>query len=626
MEDGTSFIYNNSFGGRFLELDPFNDSAKCQGDMPALNEPWDYSKNLISGVNLGGWLVTEPFIVPGLYEPFNPLGGDVNFNATVVDEWTLCEALGDNMTNVLTEHYETFITEKDFAEIAAAGLNWVRIPIGWWLIEVWDGEPFLANVGWSYFLKAITWARKYGLRINLDLHAIPGSQNGYNHSGKLGSINFLNGVMGIANAQRTLSYIRTLAEFISQDEYKNVIPMFSILNEPYAATIEVDTLRHFYYETYNMIRDITGIGEGNGPFITFHDGFTGTPVRNVTSGGWLGFMPGMDRVALDTHPYLCFSEPNNDGITYQAAKPCSYWAESMNTTAQQFGYYMAGEWSLAFNDCGKWLNNVGNGQRYEGTYYIPGNTTAPAFARLGDCEPWTNYPAYNQSTIDGLKLVASGHMDAFRSWFFWTWKTGYSEQLGMIANPVWNYQLGLEKGWIPENPRTIVGICTSLISENGFTVAMSENPAPTLSPWMTGGSGAGTLLDEAMVTSFSAWPPTALQGTTTEFLPTYTPTGNPITMPTPTVTSYPSGYSSSANVGDGWFNPSDTAGQMTPVAGCTYPDPWSGAGAAVPTSVCTGSADARMKMKKRSPSPSPTTPSSVYATITAQPRPTASRQ
>lgn len=25
-----------------------------------------------------------------------------------------------------------------------------------------------------------------------------------------------------------------------------------------------------------------------------------------------------------------------------------------------------------------------------------------------------NYPAYNQSTIDGLKLVASGHMDAFR--------------------------------------------------------------------------------------------------------------------------------------------------------------------------------------------------------------------
>ena len=73
---------------------------------------------------------------------------------------------------------------------------------------------------------------------------MPGSQNGYNHSSKLGTINFLNGVMGIANAQRTLNYIRTLAEFISQPQYRDVIPMFSILNEPYAATIGVDMLRH----------------------------------------------------------------------------------------------------------------------------------------------------------------------------------------------------------------------------------------------------------------------------------------------------------------------------------------------------------------------------------------------
>lgn len=30
-----------------------------------------------------------------------------------------------------------------------------------------------------YFLKAVGWARKYGIRINLDLHTLPGSQNGY---------------------------------------------------------------------------------------------------------------------------------------------------------------------------------------------------------------------------------------------------------------------------------------------------------------------------------------------------------------------------------------------------------------------------------------------------------------
>ncbi|KAM0787105.1 hypothetical protein ACM66B_006360 [Microbotryomycetes sp. NB124-2] len=618
MEDGTSFIYNNTFGG-FWNAIPFNDSAKAQADMPALNEPWDYSKNLISGVNIGGWLTIEPFIVPGLFEPFNPETDSDVYDATVIDEWTLCEALGSNMSAVITEHYETFITEKDFAQIAGAGLNWVRIPIPWWIIEVYDGEPFLANVGWSYFLKALTWARKYGLRVNLDLHAVPGSQNGYNHSGKQGSINLLNGVMGIANTQRTMNYIRTLTEFISQDQYKNLVPMFSILNEPYAATIGVETLRTFYYEVYTMIREITGYGEGNGPWITFHDGFTGTPVRSVAQGGWLGWLPGMDRVALDTHPYLCFAEPNNDGITYQAAKPCSYWAGGMNQTSEDFGYYMAAEWSLAFNDCGKWLNNVGNGQRFEGTYYVPGNTTAPEFSRVGSCEPWTNYPAFNQSTKDGLKLVAAGHMDAFRNWFYWTWKIGYSDVLGMVANPVWSYSLGLQEGWMPENPREVVGACTSLVSENGFTVSFSTNPAPTLSAWMTGGQGAGTIQNTAMLSSYTQWPPASLGTTPVSNLPTYTQTQDPITLPISTPTSYPSGYSTRASPGDGWFNNKDSSDFYTPVEGCSYPNPWSGVEATIPRSQCEGDA-ARVK---RTATPSRRT---VALPPTITPSPAAARR
>jgi hypothetical protein len=43
--------------------------------------------------------------------------------------------------------------------------------------------------------------------------------------------------MGVVNAQRTLNYIRTLAEFITQPQYANVIPMFSFLNE--AQTIQI---------------------------------------------------------------------------------------------------------------------------------------------------------------------------------------------------------------------------------------------------------------------------------------------------------------------------------------------------------------------------------------------------
>lgn len=47
---------------------------------------------------------------------------------------------------MLRDHHQT---EQDFAQIAAAGLNFVRIPIGYWAIETRDNEPFLAKVSWQ---------------------------------------------------------------------------------------------------------------------------------------------------------------------------------------------------------------------------------------------------------------------------------------------------------------------------------------------------------------------------------------------------------------------------------------------------------------------------------------------
>jgi glucan 1,3-beta-glucosidase len=48
--------------------------------------------------------------------------------------------------------------------------------------------------------------------------------------------------MGIANAQRSLDYIRIITEFISQPEYQDVIPIFGIVNEALLTTIGKDAL------------------------------------------------------------------------------------------------------------------------------------------------------------------------------------------------------------------------------------------------------------------------------------------------------------------------------------------------------------------------------------------------
>ena len=105
-------------------------------------------------MNLGGLFVLEPFIVPALFQKY----------PAALDEWTLSEAIaaeGDGaLQSALEDHYATFITEEDLAQIASAGLNWVRLPIPFWAVETWKdvgvdregktvAEPFLARTCWK---------------------------------------------------------------------------------------------------------------------------------------------------------------------------------------------------------------------------------------------------------------------------------------------------------------------------------------------------------------------------------------------------------------------------------------------------------------------------------------------
>lgn len=97
---------------------------------------------------------------------------------------------------------------------------------------------------------------------------------------------------------------------------------------------------------------------------------------------------------------------------------------------------------------------------------------------------------------------------------------------------------------------------------------------------MTGGAGAGTILDTAMQASFTAWPPASLGTLAVSNLPVFTPTGRIVTKTVgPSPTSFPEGFATaSPSVGDGWFNDQDTRGWYTPIAGCSYPPAWSANG------------------------------------------------
>ncbi|TFY76332.1 hypothetical protein EWM64_g7678, partial [Hericium alpestre] len=406
MENGQKFTYHNSFGGYWVDdpKDPFNNGARPNSWTPPLNQSWTWGKDRVYGVNIGGLFVLEPFISPAMFQKY----------PGAIDEWSLSQAMAADtasggLQTQMEQHYDTFITEQDIAEIAGAGLNWIRVPIPYWAIETWQGEPFLAKVSWKYILRLFGWARKYGLRIYLDLHTVPGSQNGYNHSGKQGQVNFMNGFMGLANAQRTLDYIRIITEFISQSDYRDVVPVFGIVNEALVSTIGQDQMTNFYYQAHQMIRGITGLGADHGPYITVHDGFIGVSK-------WANFLPGSDRIILDTHPYFAFDgQPNTQPLVTDEGtgqpggiwpkQACNSWGASINTSRSTFGVTVGGEFSNGYNDCGLFVNGVSNSHNYP-----------------GDCTVFTDWQNWNSTFKEGLKNYATASMDAIGDWYFWTWK------------------------------------------------------------------------------------------------------------------------------------------------------------------------------------------------------------
>lgn len=110
-------------------------------------------------MNTGGWFVLEPWINPSFFE-----------GNSAVDEYTLTQLLGkDEAYNKLSQHWNSWITQDDFNQMAAAGLNHVRIPIGYWSILPRDGDPYVQGA-YDVLGKALDWAQAAGLKVMIDLH------------------------------------------------------------------------------------------------------------------------------------------------------------------------------------------------------------------------------------------------------------------------------------------------------------------------------------------------------------------------------------------------------------------------------------------------------------------------
>jgi glucan 1,3-beta-glucosidase len=415
----------------------WDDDVQANSNVPSLKDTFEYGKMPIRGVNVGGWLNLEPFITPSFFQGFGSRDG-------VVDEWTLMSKLGPaKAKDMLEKHYSTFITRQTFAEIRDAGMDHVRFPFGYWMVETYEGDPYLAQVSWRYLLRGIEYCRQNGLRVNLDFHGAPGSQNGWNHSGRQGVIGWLNGTDGDLNAQRTLDIHHKLSVFFAQPRYKNVVTMYGLVNEPRNVELDTDRVVAWTQKAIDQIRkdNITGI-------IVFGDGFMGLD-------NWQGKLQNNDKLLLDVHQYVIFNV-NQLSLKHREKLnfACKAWTQqslrSMDRTTG-FGPTMCGEWSQADTDCTQYINNVNVGTRWEGNYNTGNASTAILKPQCPDaakcsCDGANADPAtYSDGYKSWLYQFAIGQMDSFEAgwgWFYWTWETEKATQ--------WSYRRGLAAGILPQ--------------------------------------------------------------------------------------------------------------------------------------------------------------------------------
>lgn len=80
----------------------------------SISPGFPYGSEKVRGVNIGGWLVLEPWITPSMF--------DATGNSAIVDEWTFCQLQSRSTAQAaLQSHWNSFYSAADFAAIAAAG-------------------------------------------------------------------------------------------------------------------------------------------------------------------------------------------------------------------------------------------------------------------------------------------------------------------------------------------------------------------------------------------------------------------------------------------------------------------------------------------------------------------------
>ncbi|KAK4987344.1 glucan exo-1,3-beta-glucosidase [Elasticomyces elasticus] len=327
----------------------------------------------------------------------------------IVDEYTLGQKLGhDAAYNVLKPHWDNWVGLGDFQKIANAGFNLVRIPIGFWAYNTY-GTPYVQGAA-PYLDSAIDWARQTGLKVIIDLHGAPGSQNGFDNSGQRLPAPLWESGDTVA---QTLAVLQTIANKYGASSYDDVVAGIELLNEPLAAKLDDAKLKQFYRDGFGNVRS-----QSQSRTVILQDAF-------MSPSSYNGFLTPSDNnaqnVAVDHHEYQVF---NNDLVAMQPWQHRQLVCNNAYSYSGADKWTFVGEWTAAMTDCAAALNGYGIGARYDGTY--------PGSKYVGSCASINFIDTWSQTLKDDTRGYIEAQLEVYerntRGWIFWNFKTEASAE------------------------------------------------------------------------------------------------------------------------------------------------------------------------------------------------------
>lgn len=202
------------------------------------------------------------------------------------------------------------------------------IIVGYWAFRKYENDPYvqgeetehgfiesglIPTTGAAPYLEtAIGWARSTGLKVWIDLHGGPGSQNGLDNSGqRTDNPQFQQG----NTVQHALDVLEQISQQYAAPEYQDVVVAIEVLNEPLPPKIDLGGLRDFYRQAFNEIRETSDTP------VVLSDAFQPPSF-------WNGFLTPSDNnaqnVIIDHHEYQVFS-PGEVSLSRQVRVDCLVW-------------------------------------------------------------------------------------------------------------------------------------------------------------------------------------------------------------------------------------------------------------------------------------------------------------